>query len=558
MSKTNKVAVAGNTYPVKELLKQQCAARWNSQDKCWMVPVEFAQLAAEIVASAPRANKVVPGSRAVSADTKIVWSDEQSSIVDWFKSGTKNLVVRARAGTGKTFTIIGGATAAPESRIGYLVFNKKNQVEASEKIADARITVITLHSAGFRCIKRVWPKAKPDDQVEWDRIDSVAGQVPNEVAGELFKLVGFAKNIFVNVPSLDEMVSLADARLIECENFEQPEDGGWTVARLSEVAIEVLELSKSPDSINRISFNDMVWLPVAMKWVQQTFDLVIVDEAQDMNAPQLLMARQLTAGRMAVVGDDRQAIYEFRGAVSNGIDMMKRELNADELGLTVTRRCGKDIVAEAVQLVPDYKSAPDAHQGLVDDISDQALFDSARPSDAILSRINAPLMSICLSFIRKGVACRIEGRDVGASLLSIIRKLKARSIPEVVRKAEAWGQRMIARAGNSEKAENKIQLINDQVQTIVALVEGLGSVSEIEARVHAIFSDSTDRSNQGSTAIVCSTVHKAKGLEWNRVFILGATFKRSGGQEDNVYYVAQTRAKKHLTYVGGRRNLSGR
>lgn len=563
MNKKNLAAVGGNTFPVKEQLKARCGAKWDREARVWMVPVDKLAEALAIVGG----NRVIQGalhaSKAVGG-AAIVWSDEQALIVEWFKTGKvngvvfKNLVVRARAGTGKTFTIIGGIVQAPEAEIAYLVFNAKNRVEAQEKITDPRVSVMTLHQGGFRCIKRVWPKAhvaEDANAVEWDRIHSVCGEIPAEVAAEIFNLVGFCKNIFCGVPSVDDAMALACDKLIECQNYEAPEDGGWTVERLAEVAVEVLQVSLVKDSLNRISFNDMVWLPVAMKWVRPSFDLIVVDEAQDMNAPQLLMARQLARGRIAVVGDDRQAIYEFRGACQDGIDMMKRELNAGEVGLTQTRRCGKSIVAEVVGMVPDYKATDDAHEGLVDEIAGNKLQESAHEGDAILSRVNAPLMPICLSFIRRGIACRIEGRDVGAQLLAIIKKLKGRSIPEVLRKSEAWGARMIARAGKSERSEAKISLILDQVATIAALVEGLSGVGEIEARVPSIFSDSTDRSNQGKQAIVCSTVHKAKGLEWNRVFVLGATFKRSGGQEDNVYYVACTRAKKHLTFVDGRRNV---
>ena len=93
---------------------------------------------------------------------------------------------------------------------------------------------------------------------------------------------------------------------------------------------KVLELSKQKDSENRISFDDMVWLPCAMGIVKPTFDLVTIDEAQDMNLPQLTMAQQSCrkGGRIVVVGDSRQAIYGFRGAVQDAMEMMEITLRA--------------------------------------------------------------------------------------------------------------------------------------------------------------------------------------------------------------------------------------
>jgi hypothetical protein len=554
MNKSNLSAVGGNTFPVKEQLKSKCGAKWDRDARVWMVPANKLEEAIAIVrGNAPVFKSTIQLSRA-----DIKWSDEQAKFVAWFKKGpcAGNYVVRARAGSGKTFNIIGGISEAPEDTIIYLVFGAKNRDEAVEKISDPRVQVLSLHQAGFRFgIKKFWPKSHIDrdsaNAVEWDRIRTACGgDVPDEVGAELFKLVGFAKNVFCGVPSQDDCEALAIDRDIDCEAYEAPEDGGWNISRLAEVCIEVLKLTCIPDSQNRICFNDMVWLPVAMNWISPRFALVVVDECQDQNAPQLAIARGLCAGRIAVVGDDRQAIYHFRGACQNGISLMKEQLNAEEQGLTYTRRCAKAIVREAQVLVPDYKAFDDAAEGLVDELPFSKLQEQARRGDAILSRLNAPLVPLWLSFIRKGVACKIEGKEQVGAFLNLIKKFKARSIPEVVRKAEAWGDRMIARLGKLTDAKSaKAELIRDQVATIIAIVDGLGSVAEIEPRVQSIFADT---GKEGNNAVILSTVHKAKGLEWNRVFIICPTFKFKGGQEDNIKYVAITRAKNHLTYVEGR------
>lgn len=478
----------------------------------------------------------------------ITLSSEQDAIILWYRSGPNsgNLVIIARAGSGKTFTSILGFANAPEKNQLYAVFNKKNQREAAAKITDKRVTVLTLHALGNRYIKRVWPLSKPDDSVEFDRVESVIGSdVDSEIFNAVLKLVGFAKNVFCGVPTHGQMVELCEDRDIDAGQYSEV----WNSAKLASAAIRVLEASKIQDKQNRISFNDMVWLPVAMKWVRAWYDLVTIDEAQDMNAPQLAMARGASKGRICVVGDDRQAIYGFRGAVSNGLAMMKSELNAKTLTLTITRRCPKAVVALAAAYVPDYKAADDAPEGIVSSVAYDNIFKTVKVGDAILSRINAPLMSLCLGLIRKGIAARIEGRDIGKMLLNIIEKLNAKSVPNFIERVIALGDRAKVRAAKLKNAESRMSAIDDQTATLIALAEDAKNVDEIKLRCATLFADSD---NNPKPAVILSSTHKAKGLEWDRVFVLRDTYlKRSDLEEENLFYVAITRTKAELVFVEG-------
>jgi superfamily I DNA/RNA helicase len=153
----------------------------------------------------------------------MTFSAEQLSIFDWFSFGTGSLIVKARAGTGKTTTIKEAFNHAPESerRILYAVFNKRNQKEAESKIKDPRVEVKTLHSLGFAFIKRVWSNAKPDDEVEFERINKVlvrSGQMQaaqnKEFCGLVAKLVSFAKNTTVN-PTASDLRRICEERDID-------------------------------------------------------------------------------------------------------------------------------------------------------------------------------------------------------------------------------------------------------------------------------------------------------------------------------------------------------
>jgi len=63
-----------------------------------------------------------------------VWSAQQEAIFGWFGSAGGNLVVRARAGTGKTTTILEGIGRAPEGKILLCAFNKRIAEELQTKV----------------------------------------------------------------------------------------------------------------------------------------------------------------------------------------------------------------------------------------------------------------------------------------------------------------------------------------------------------------------------------------------------------------------------------------
>jgi DNA helicase-2/ATP-dependent DNA helicase PcrA len=470
------------------------------------------------------------------------WSSEQNAIFTHFgNKDAGNLVIKARAGTGKTTTVKHAFSFAPETKILYAVFNKKNQKEAAEKIQDKRVDVRTLHSLGYWYIKRIWKNAKPDENVEYDRIGGLIGSgVSKEVIGLLVGLLGKVKNVTVTDPTYEEIDTIAGEYDLDFEGTDFQDS-------FPNVIIDALNLSKEPDPEGRISFDDMVWLPVAIDLVTPRYDLVCIDEAQDMNAPQLLMARTASTGRVIVVGDDRQAIYGFRGAVQNSMNRMQDSLKAKSLGLTTTYRCPKAVVNLVNDVVLDFQAAPTAPAGLVSVCGSGKILESAKPGDAVLSRLNAPLMPLALKLLRKHIPARIEGRDVGQQLISMVRSFKAFSIDDFEEKIEAWRKKQIDRLSKRHNAEKKIEQTNDIAETLLALAEGCDLMDAVEGKLNALFQDTDSRSRP---AVILSSVHKAKGLEWARVFLLSETFRKgSSTEEDNIWYVAATRAMKELWMV---------
>jgi hypothetical protein len=204
-------------------------------------------------------------------------------------------------------------------------------------------------------------------------------------------------------------------------------------------------------------------------------------------------------------------------------------------------------VAEARKIVPDYEAKPGAERGAVQNISALSVSTLAKPGDFIISRKNAPLMGLCLGFLRAGVPACVAGRDVGASLRTLIDKSRAKTVPELTAWLERWREREAKRIAKLKRAGGAIAVVLDKIACIGALAEGAEDVAEVRAKIKRLFSDKDD-----AAKIVCTTVHKAKGLERDRAFVLVDTFRLDrGGEEPNLYYVAVTRAKSSLFLVQG-------
>ncbi len=479
-------------------------------------------------------------------------SPQQQAVFDWFERGSGNLVVRARAGTGKTTTILAAIDFAPEQNILLAAFNKRIAEELNARLSNPRAQAKTLHSVGFALVRENWKGTRVDDERKFRLARRAVAQatrrderaVPDPLVTATVKLAGLAKNA-APLGTVDDLEALALAYSITPENGFADEVSARDLAAWAHAAVAL-----AADRDGTIDFDDMVFLPVRHKWGHRVYDLVVIDEAQDMNATQLALAQAVSKGRIAVVGDDAQAIYGFRGADSNAIDRLKDELHAQELPLTVTYRCPKAVVAAAQALVPDFEAHETAPEGAVEAGTESRLFAEARVGDFVLSRVNAPLGRIALRFLREGKRVRIEGREIGKGLVSLVRRQKAASIPALLEKLSVWLDRetaKLAASARKQAAQQRAEFVSDQVETIEALSDGLAEVEELVARIEALF-----EGNQGP-AIVCSSVHKAKGLEADRVWLLAHTLycngKRQNQEEKNIHYVAVTRAKRTLVMV---------
>lgn len=515
--------------------------------------------------------------------TTMQWSPEQEAIFAWFEKSPAspippagNAVVVARAGCGKTTTILEGIRRAPESRKFVGAFGAKIARElrtkmlgrdlgagrAAEKAADAEIAsrfgtkIQTFHSLGCGYVFSRWPGIRIDD--EGERAEGLARRVlpktaPDAIIKLVAKLHSLGREIAPHATCGADLLDLA-------VQFECEPDDDWAREFPTEAicawAASAMHLA-AEERPEAIDFSDMIFLPVRLGWMRPRFDLVVVDEAQDLTVAQLELAIGSLApgGRVCVVGDDRQAIYAFRGADCDSLARLRAELSAGELPLKTTYRCGKSIVAAAAALVPDFIAAPGNPEGMVGSITSEQLLGAVGYGDFILSRANAPLLPTAMALLRAGRRARVAGRDIGRGLRALVGKLAkgaARdSVAAFIARVEVWRDRELSRAAGIKRESSrkaKQDFICDQRDMLVELAEGAVSVGAIGAAIDALF---TDDGLGDAGVVTLSSVHKAKGLEAARVFILADTLREGSIEEENIRYVAITRAKQELTFVYG-------
>lgn len=487
----------------------------------------------------------------------------QQAVFDHIADSNKgSAIVEAVAGSGKTTTIVQACERIEDSSVLFLAFNKAIAEELKERLPED-VKAATFHSVGFGAIlneaKRTNKRVKVegnklrilvDEMLDADVIDISEAKSYGALA---VRLVGLAKNngIGINgtaIRDVDAWRDIIDHHNIEVEDptGEADEDG------LIDFSIRLFEASNKRNDI--IDFDDMLYVPIRDNLVFQRYDFVFVDEAQDTNLIQRKVLHKLLKphGRLIAVGDPHQAIYGFRGADADALDLIASEFNAIRLPLSISYRCPKEVVKAAQAYVSHIQASETAIEGKVESVT-QFRLDTLSDNDAILSRTTAPIISLAYKLIGRGVGARVLGREIGQGLITLIKKMKARDLNHLQTKLEGYLSRETEKY-LAKKREDMAQGVEDKVQSIYAAIDALDeesqSIDGLIRRIEYIF----DPSRKGVTL---STVHKAKGQEWNRVFILDrqnmpskwARQEWQMNQETNLIYVAYTRAKVELFFI---------
>lgn len=572
------------------------------------------------------------------------WNQYQVDVMERLKKTTDNIMVKARAGTGKTTLIYGLVATAPSSKvitesgnpvddgmifqmekskrepykITILAFNRHiaDEIKNSGKVPK-RATVNTAHGMAYGILMKQFggqlivdddnsiinqiarqilmetaqkrsdydflkEKLKQaNDEGDIDRATAIeeelAGKYPVKppyLGGKsmetdfkklVMKLVGYCQKTLTDADN-EEAILAMDEHFGISEKFEPYYDeddnlvGGLTEEAIwyaiSSIPVVLSAIERIAEEENRVSFDTMLWLIWKWNIRPPKRDLLIVDEAQDANPAQLNLYQKFVkrGARIVCVGDPAQAIQGFAGADHEAWEKLASGFDAVEMPLAQCFRCDRAIVKLAQTIIPDIQAFKD--NGEIAVLDKKKVIESLQVGDTLISRKNSPLMGFCLKAIKAGFSAKIRGRDVGSEIANIAGRYTTKQNGHKIFDMTA------CQAGEMERhAELKADLkfttaeqVLDKLDCIKFCWQEWGNIEikRFKQKIMSLFDD------EGKPQITFATIHRSKGDEADRIFILGSNWlpfyhpNMKGWQkqqERNLQYVAITRAKHSLFLV---------
>lgn len=494
---------------------------------------------------------------------EFVPSKYQQGIFDFIQHGNGNAVINALAGSGKTSTIVNAVKLIPSTcNALFIAFNKEIVKELEKKLEGVKnVQVKTLHSLGFLMIRRNLGTNIEIDEYKYRTF--IKKNIKQLSSADFDKMT--TKLIQQYTDNVIQLCDLGRYNLAQCEKDLLQVSARHDIPIIDDECDAVLNVLKwGKENTTSIDFTDMVWLPyeLTLNPIGLQYDYIFIDECQDLNAAQReLFLRCFRRGtRFIAVGDKKQAIYSFAGADAKSFAKLQSLPNTTTLPLPISYRCPKKVVNLANQFVDTMECREGAPDGeIVHNVSIKDIHDG----DMVLCRTKMPLIKLYMRYLRMGVKSYVRGQDIGLNLLRMVDKTEQIMLNVSLQKDgvfarlyddlfEERNRLMIKRGMDLEDATLSNQIMNkyDSIKALEILAEGLTSARDLHDRIENVFAESAD-------GVCLSTIHKAKGLEANNVYILCKTLMPSRlatqdwekEQEQNLMYVAYTRAKYKLGFV---------
>jgi DNA helicase-2/ATP-dependent DNA helicase PcrA len=503
--------------------------------------------------------------------------------------------VLAGAGSGKTRAIthriaygVETGVYSPEKVLA-LSFTSKAAGEMKSRLANLGVTGVacrTFHSAALAQLGHFWP-------------DRVGGASPNVRASKAMLLSQAAEQL--RLPSSAEVIRAVAAeiewrkvRLISPEAYRDNIATRQLPSGLSaEALVAVMERYESlKDDRRELDFEDvltatlglLISTPWAAEQVRERYRFLVVDEYQDVSPVQraLIEAWRGTRSDVCVVGDPNQTIYSFAGANAEYLLGFEREFpEARTIELDTTYRSTPEIVHVANALVPEsplelvavrpsgpgvrFVSAPtDAAEAAAVAADIRRAIDSGVPAKhiAVLYRINAQSLALESALGAAGVPFRVRGarffQEESVRRLMTLIGAMAETEPATLARD---GLALVLREHFNWISKPPANPIERQSWDVLAAVHALADTAAPTATVRDLRDElrrrAADDLEPAIDAVTLSTVHAAKGLEWDTVFVIGlseglfplayATSEAALAEERRLTYVAVTRAERSLT-----------
>ncbi len=473
----------------------------------------------------------------------LVPTEEQQIIIDAAKNTNDNLIIIALAGAAKTSTLVMVATELPTVKSVCLAFNRNIANEMSERLP-SNCTSMTLNGLGHRIwsrhlgnhnltleINKLWSilQSINDNRSKYDRLyGSDAKEVIDAV--KIGKTSGFMPSDVMpgRITPLYDETNFFDLLEFEPNSLQH------------EFILEITKESFKQAFNGLIDFDDQLLCPTIVDDVGFTkFPLTFTDESQDFSKlNQLMIWKMVKDRRLIAVGDPKQAIYGFRGADTESMEHLAKMFDMKEYKLTVSFRCAKKIVENVHWHAPEMKSSDFAVDGEVVHYDGWSSGDIPDNS-AILCRNNAPLFPVFMNLLSDNRYPELSNKEIINKLVRVLKDLGSRSkqSESILISIDRWLDNTLKKL-NENDDPSPYQDMSACLKFIVSQHETLGEALDWTNNL---------RNQKGSISL--STMHKAKGLEYDTVFILDEYLIKDTDQDPNLKYVAETRAKLHLGYI---------
>jgi len=490
----------------------------------------------------------------------MIYSKYQEDFYNTLIATQHNIGLKATAGSGKTTTAVHATKFLPYGKTSlFCAFNKHIVVELKEKLPTT-VQCQTLHSLGLRALFNHYPqgsvKIKDNKQIQFIE--------------HLFEKEKTRKIKWQKVYETDKILRLVRATMTELGKAEiealcashalDPED--QIIDAVIIAGNTLIEYNSDPEKYGmEVDFQDMIELCVKDKEVRMPkFDFVIVDECQDCSRLDQLFIEKLikpVTGRLIFIGDPRQSIYSFRGADVHSFEYFESRPNTVTLPLSISYRCPKKVVAHARKIYSEIEPWDQAKEGK---IVEKGSLNDVKMGDMVLSRTLRPLVEVFFNLVEQGKKCTIVGKELEEGLLELLNHTNDEDTTEqmnirldelLVRKENELSRRGITTPKNHPRYE----ALEEKISVLKRIARACGTIGAVKEMLESIFSDNS------FNAIKLMSIHKSKGSESNRVFLINtfegkklipnkyAVTKDQLIQEKNLLFVATTRAKEELYYV---------
>jgi len=513
-------------------------------------------------------------------------NDEQREAA---QATTGPVVILAGAGTGKTRVIshrtaYAVATGALDPKRALIVtFTEKAAAEMRHRLNALglpQVQASTFHAAARRQLAYYWPLVHGQDLPEvLDSKLRIIGPLARQLPG------GYK---FTPAKDLADEIEWAKVRRQRPETYA-PEREPPVPKDVFTNLWRRYEAGKSRS--NRIDFEDMLGLAVelyesdeeAIDLVRKRYAWFSVDEYQDTNQLQEDLLRLWLGDRrdLCVVGDPDQTIYSFTGASSNHLaTFADRYADARVVRLSQNYRSSPQVIELANRLIPGRELRSIGADGPRPELIAHA--DEAGELRATLAAIRALLAAdvavteIAILVRTNAQLVPFEAALTGAAIPFTVRGVRFFARPDVrtaraALKTDATGRlsRIVATrwrtelgfdegapAGPGAEARDRHAAIG----TLLAIARSL-EADRPDATVADFLAELASRdaaeANAAGEGVTLSTLHRAKGLEWDAVFLpmleegslpirQSASDPAALAEERRLLYVGITRARRHL------------